>query len=276
MSLLRILLLTAMGFGSLFTIVHPAFAQTLGITPPTGFTAGGPVGGPFSTTNQNFSLTNTGATSLNWFLVNTSTWLNASPSSYTLAATGQVTVTVSLNSTVTNLAAGTYAASIFFTNQTTGVAQSRQFNLLTGQMIQNGGFETHDFSYWTLSGNTNSVAILGSLYSHSGTWGAGLKASGSLGYISQTVPTAAGQNYLLSLWLYSPSNPTSGHQTAPNEFLVVWGGTTLFDQTNMPVIGWTNLLFIVTPTTSSTVLQFGFRDDPWRLCLDDVSLQPIF
>jgi hypothetical protein len=248
--------------------------QPLVITPTNGFTASGPVGGPFSTTSQNFSLANIGATSLNWSLANTSVWLNASPTSGTLAVGGQTNTTVSLNPAVTNLTARAYTASLFFTNQTTGVAQSRQFNLLIGSIIQNGGFETHDFSYWTLSGNTNSVAILGSLYSHSGTWGAGLKASGSLGYISQTVPTAAGQNYLLSLWLYSPSNPTSGHQTTPNEFLVVWGGTTLFDQTNMPVIGWTNLLFIVTPTTSSTVLQFGFRDDPWRLCLDDVSLWP--
>jgi hypothetical protein len=249
----------------------------LGITPLTGFIAGGPVGGPFSTTSQNFSLTNMGATSLGWSLANTSVWFSASPGSGTLATGGQATVTVNLDPAVTDLGAGAYSASIFFTNLTNGVAQSRQFNLLIGEMIQNGGFETGDFSYWTLSGDTNKISVYGGL-AHSGSWGALLRTPDGLGYgyISQTVPTVAGQKYLLSLWLDSPSNPTPpNHQTTPNEFLVVWDGTNCFDQVDIPVIGWTNLLFIVTPTTSSTVLQFGFQDDPWRFGLDDVSVQPI-
>jgi subtilase family serine protease len=244
-----------------------------GITPANGFNATGPVGGPFNVTSQSFSLTNIGGASLDWSLINTSSWLNASPSSGILAASGQTTVTVSLSPAVTGLAAGTYTASLFFTNQTTGVMQSRQFNLLIGQMLQNGGFETGDFSYWTLSGDTNTTFVYGGL-KHSGSYGALLRTPDSLGYgyLSQTVLTLPGQNYLLSLWLDSPSNPGSGHPTTPNEFLVVWNGTTLFDQVNIPVIGWTNLQFIVTATASSTVLQFGFLDNPWHLGLDDVSL----
>jgi hypothetical protein len=95
---------------------------------------------------------------------------------------------------------------------------------------------------------------------------------GSLGYLSQTLPTFAGQNYLLSLWLDSPN--ISGTAT-PNEFSVSWNGNIIFDQPNMGKIGWTNLQFIVTATGPSTVLQLGFRDDPYYLGLDDISVTPV-
>jgi hypothetical protein len=78
--------------------------------------------------------------------------------------------------------------------------------------------------------------------------------------------TTAGTSYLLSFWLDSPDGRT------PNEFLVSWNGNTLLDQTNLPVIGWTNIQFVVTATGTSTVLQFGFRDDPSYLGLDDISV----
>jgi subtilase family serine protease len=255
------------------------------ITPTNGFTASGPVGGPFSTTSQIFSLANAGTTSLGWSLASTSSWLNASPGSGTLTASSWTNVTVSLNPAVTNLAAGTYTASLFFTNLNNGDVQSRQFNLLIGGTIQNGGFETGDFSYWTLWGDTNTTSVSkNSLYKHSGSYGAELRTPDLLGsgYISQTVMTVPGQKYLLSLWLNSSSNPDPGYQTTPNEFSIIWGGTNLFDQANIPVNAdwtnivsrWMNLQFIVTATTSSTVLQFEFLDNPWQLGLDDVSLWP--
>ena len=98
--------------------------QPLFITPTTGFTATGPVGGPFNVTSQNFSLTNAGTVSLNWCLINTSLWLNASPTAGTLAEQATATVTVSLNSAANNLATGVYTASLWFTNQTGHAAQT--------------------------------------------------------------------------------------------------------------------------------------------------------
>ena len=50
----------------------------LGIAPAIGFTASGPAGGPFSPALQIYFLTNSGASSLTWSLVNTSAWLNVS------------------------------------------------------------------------------------------------------------------------------------------------------------------------------------------------------
>jgi hypothetical protein len=66
-----------------------------------------------------------------------------------------------------------------------------------------------------------------------------LGAVGSFGYLEQTVSTLAGQAYLLSLWVDSPDGET------PNAFLVTWNGSTLFDETNIGAIGWTNLQIIV-------------------------------
>lgn len=118
------------------------------------------------------------------------------------------------------------------------------------------------YNFVTTSGN----------FVHSGAYGAALGEFSSLGYLSQTLATSPGQTYLLSLWLDNPSN---SYGATPNQFLVQWNGTTIFNQTNLPFTGWTNLQFLVTATSSSTVLQFGFQDTPYYLGLDDISLTPL-
>jgi hypothetical protein len=148
---------------------------------------------------------------------------------------------------------------------------SNPFNVVPGagttNLVQNGGFETGDFSGWTTNGNfTSTFVATNSAYAHSGTFGASLGPVGSLGFLSQTLATTSGTSYLLSLWLDSPNG------SAPNEFSVSWNGNTFFDQTNLPAIGWTNIQLTVTATGTSTVLQFGFRDDPSFLGLDDISV----
>ena len=92
--------------------------------------ASGPVGGPFTPNPAFFTLSNTGSNALNWKLANNSSWLTISPSNGTLAFGGAtVTVAVGINATATNFPLGTTNVTIWFTNQTSGIAQSRTFSL---------------------------------------------------------------------------------------------------------------------------------------------------
>jgi hypothetical protein len=136
----------------------------------------------------------------------------------------------------------------------------------------NGGFETGDFTGWTLT-SPNSATFIDNgsqsgIQPYSGNYEVASRAAGALDYLSQTLATTPGANYSLSLWLDSPDGVT------PNKFLVSWNGNILFDQRDMPALGWTNLQFDVRATGSSTVLEFGFRDDNSWLALDNVSVLP--
>jgi hypothetical protein len=107
-----------------------AVPDALAITPGTGFSAIGPVGGPFTPGSRSYSLTNGGTNTISWSLVNTSAWLSATVASGTLAPGGQATtVVVSVASAATNLALGTYNATLFFSNLTDRASQSLRFSL---------------------------------------------------------------------------------------------------------------------------------------------------
>jgi hypothetical protein len=60
----------------------------------------------------------------------------------------------------------------------------------------------------------------------------------------------------------------------PSDFQVTFGGAT-FDQTDLPMFSYVSQSLTVTATGSSTLLQFGFRDDNGFLNLDDVSVNAV-
>ncbi|HEX3628727.1 MAG TPA: protease pro-enzyme activation domain-containing protein [Verrucomicrobiae bacterium] len=255
------------------------------VAPTSGFTVYGAEGGPFTPTSEDFAITNSSGASLNWQATGP-VWLNVSPSNGSLDNGSGTTVTATLNSSVYALSASSYAGQVSFTDSVTSIVQNRPFVLAVGQnIVLNGGFETGDFTDWTL--NTNGYGTLvdsgaTQIASHSGTYFAALGQQQGLGYISQTLPTIANQSYLLSLWFNSPdvSVLSGGALTSntPNQFLVSWNGTTLFNQANIPPVsgtGWTNMQFIVTATGPATALQFGEMVVPWYLGLDDINVWPI-
>jgi Immunoglobulin I-set domain/Immunoglobulin domain/Protein of unknown function (DUF642) len=154
----------------------------------------------------------------------------------------------------------------------TATSSNALLTVVPAMLADNGGFETGDFTSWTMSGNLNSVygsVTTNSSYVHSGKYGADLGPAGSLGYLSQTLTTTIGQLYLVSFWLNSPNG------AAPNEFLVSWNGTNLWDQVNLGTTGWTNLQFFASATGTNTVLEFGARNDPSYFGLDDVIVYSI-
>ena len=245
--------------------------QPLSVTPVKGFAAVGPVGGPFSSAAQTLIVTNLSGGAVNWSLINTSAWLTASPASGTLAGGGQANVTAGLSASASTLAAAVYGANLIFTNAS-GVVAVVPFSVSVGQpILQNGGFETGNFTDWTQSGNTGSSVVTSgnANYVYSGTYGAQLGPVGSLGYLSQNLTTVAGQNYLLSFWLRNYSGAT------PNQFQVQWNGTTIYYQSNITATVWTNLQFLVTAPSSATPLQFGFQNDPAYFGLDAINVTPL-
>jgi subtilase family serine protease len=244
--------------------------EPLIVSPAGDFNVSGLTGGPFNTNAETFMLTNSGGAPLSWSVINPSTWLTVSPESGTLGPAEFAFVTASLNTVASNLADGDYSATISFTNWLTGSLQTRLFSLHTSSsIVQNGGFETGNFSGWNRSGNAVSTSVTaGGLYVHSGVEGLQAGPSQTLGYLSQALPTVAGQSYLLSFWL---DNPKAG---IPNEFQVTWDGNVVLDQTNLPALGWTNIHLVVVAATNTSLLQFGFRNDPTYFGFDDVSVSP--
>ncbi len=112
---------------ALINVLSP---EPLQIVPSTGFVSSGPVGGPFSVTSQNFTLTNAATASFNWAAGATSPWLSVSSSGGSLVSGGAAAnVSVSLNSAANSLTAGSYNSTVSFTNLTDAVVQSFQFTL---------------------------------------------------------------------------------------------------------------------------------------------------
>ena len=236
------------------------------------FFAYGPVGGPFNPAAQIVTFTNLGPVAVSWSLVNTSAWLDVSATNGTVPGHGAASVTASLDPSAASLAGGTYATSLVVSNPASHATLTVPFQLLPGQsLVQNGGFETGSFSSWTESGNTayTSVGSGNATYVHSGTFAALLGPSGSLGYLTQNLPTSAGQTYLLSFWLANPVNGTT------EQFQANWNGTTVTNLLNPGVLPWNNYTVRVTASSTNTALQFGFRNDPDYFGLDDIAVIPI-
>jgi len=250
--------------------------DALAILPTNSFSFTGPSGGPFNPATQTITLTNTGSGVLNWGINNTSSWFNVSPSSGSLASGAQAAVTITPASAMTSLPDGTYAASLQVTNLASQFVQTVAINVIVSDvLVQNGGFETGNFTGWTETGATTYMSVVSgsSTYVHSGTYGAELGPAGALSYLSQTLPTSPGQAYLLSFWL---SNPNAGSSRHTEQFQASWNGTTITNITNPAAFGWTQFTFRVSATGASTVLQFGFRNDSYYFGFDDVSVIPIY
>lgn len=140
-------------------------------------------------------------------------------------------------------------------------------------LVNNGGFETGDFTGWTTGGNFEFTQVVsGPFYvypgAQEGTFYATLgptSADGGDGTLSQTLSTVNGAQYTFSFWLAAVGD-------SPSDFSASWDGTTLYSATDPDTGGaWTQFSFNVTGTGSDT-LSFSFDDDPAYIALDNVSV----
>ncbi len=93
----------------------------LRLTPADSIAGSGPPGGPFSHATTTYTVTNANPTqAIAWTAAADQPWLTIVPDAGTLAAGASAAVSVSFNDAATQLARGTYGATIAFTNTTDG------------------------------------------------------------------------------------------------------------------------------------------------------------
>jgi hypothetical protein len=137
-------------------------------------------------------------------------------------------------------------------------------------LIQNGSFETGDFSSWVQSGNTQFTSVMNQAYggvaAEDGNDYALLGPVGTDGVLSQSFADHAGQSLQVSFWLASDGN-------IPNDFTASFDGAALVSLSNTGPFGWTEYDANVTGT-GEDILSFAFRDDPGYLSLDNIVVAP--
>jgi hypothetical protein len=164
-----------------------------------------------------------------------------------------------------------------------------------GNLINNPGFETGDFTDWTITGETTyDVPPVVTVYGidhcgfgctvnlfHSGYYGAWFGSVENPTYMTQTIATVPGASYDLSAWVMMYDN-ISEEDEWDNEFRIWWNGSELLQITPFvfPLIdsdpfnygfGGFNGLVAEFATTDVT---FGFRNPNGFWAIDDISVTP--
>jgi len=154
-------------------------------------------------------------------------------------------------------------------------------------IVQNPGFETGDFTDWTINpGGTNPWLIRSGINAYQGTFFAGTGCIGApcitgttaqQAYLSQTLATMPGQSYTISFEFSANGNPGA------NEFAVLWNGATVLDLGpggTLGPVGTLNTYVLysvpkVVATSTSTTLTFLGREDIGYDAIDNVEVDPV-
>jgi len=99
------------------------------VSPGTGLSASGYIGGPFEPSNVVYTLVNLGPSNVSWAAACTESWISLEPGSGNLAAGETNSVTLSLTADANGLVVSNYSAVAIISNLTSGVAQTRQAQL---------------------------------------------------------------------------------------------------------------------------------------------------
>ncbi len=112
-------------------LVSGTVSEFLAVEPVAPFLISGEVGGPFSPTEKEYTLTNVGASSLTWTAARTAglDWLDLSGENGVLESDTCNTVVLTVNPSASELPAGEYSGAVTFTDVTNGVAQARTVTL---------------------------------------------------------------------------------------------------------------------------------------------------
>jgi hypothetical protein len=147
-------------------------------------------------------------------------------------------------------------------------------------LVFNGGFETGDFTDWTLNNSSvyDSVCQVGDSIGaatcmvNSGDYAASFGHDGGVTTLSQDLVTTPGAAYTLNFYLAN-DNPSDAGVTT---FDVMWDGVDVYSLSSpQPSFPYTLVSLNVAATLGSTTLSFLAQQDPSQWFLDDVSVQAI-
>jgi hypothetical protein len=152
---------------------------------------------------------------------------------------------------------------------------------ISGNLVNNCGFETGDFTAWTLTGN-DVPGELNNLYGvegqdpvdginpHSGNFQAFFAdLTTNATTLSQTVATLASGEYTVSWYLAQDTPATTEYG---NAFSATLDGITLASLTDVPVDAYTEYSDTVVVTDANAALALTLGNDLGEFLLDDVSV----
>jgi len=142
-----------------------------------------------------------------------------------------------------------------------------------GNLVFNGGFETGTFLGWNVPPNAPlpdaALFRIGTGDAHTGNHFAGI-GSASLQFISQTMPTQAGQDYDLTFWLRRTPN-------VPGGFAVRWEGNYVFLEIlgGPETLAWHQFTIPLHANINGSFLEFGQAFFPGEFHIDTISVVPV-
>jgi hypothetical protein len=142
---------------------------------------------------------------------------------------------------------------------------------LAQNLLVNGGFETGDFTGWTITSADSGYVVggVGNPNVPDGVFDGNFSAilgSSAISDLSESVTTNPGATYQLSFELSNGSGLN-------NSFQALIDGGVLLTLTNAPAFGWTNYSFDFTATLAgSDTVDFASAQPPTYWGLDDVSV----
>jgi hypothetical protein len=178
------------------------------------------------------------------------------------------------------------AAAFLFLGIQQGKASDSICDAIANNLVTNCGFETGDFTGWTLTGNDTPFELgflygvegqdpVDGIFPNSGNYQAYVgDFVDNATTLSQTLSTVPGGEYNVSLFLAQDTAPTGLCNAVPcaNEFDVTLDGNIVEDLTDVPVQGYTEYTATLDVTDASSILNITLGNDLGQFLLDDVSV----
>ncbi len=148
----------------------------------------------------------------------------------------------------------------------------------TNNLVQNCGFETGDFTGWSISGDTANMGV-DSFDAYTGSYGAYLAGLGSFNsgaqnfsVLGQLFPTTPGRSYVLNYYVAHFTNATV---TPDNVFAAAIDSAVIFSslQTDVGYESYAPAIpYPFVASSSTTQVSFLAEDANFDFSLDDVSV----